>query len=58
MNWFYTLVTIFAVISIAINIYILVFEIQERFKWTFLLSTSLGIFFGFFRLYTIYGMKN
>jgi hypothetical protein len=57
MNWFYFLITIFAVTSIAINIYILVFEVQARYKWTFLVSTSLGIFFGFYRLYTIYGNK-
>lgn len=50
---FQTLITIFALASIAVNIYILVFIIEHRYKWYFMLSTSLGIFFGFYRLYAI-----
>jgi len=57
MHWFYILITIFAIISIAINIYILIVEVQSRYKWYFLISTSLGIFFGMYRLYTIYAVK-
>jgi len=54
MELFYILVTIFAITSIVVNLYIIVYEVQERYKWYFLLSTSLGIFFGFYRLYTIF----
>ena len=57
MTFFYTLITIFAVASISVNIYILVYEVEARYNWKFLLSTSLGIFFGFFRLYTVYNAK-
>ena len=57
MTLFYTLITIFAVASISVNIYILIYEVEARYDWKFLLSTSLGIFFGFFRLYTVYNAK-
>ena len=57
MELFYILVTIFAIASIAVNVYIIVYEVQERYKWYFILSTSLGIFFGFYRLYTIFVIR-
>jgi hypothetical protein len=54
MTTFQILVVIFAICSIAVNIYILSYETIHKYKWYFMLSTTLGIFFGFYRLYTLF----
>jgi hypothetical protein len=54
MTPFQILLLIFAITSIAINIFILSYQEIHNFKWYFMVSTLLGIFFGFYRLYSIF----
>ena len=54
MTAFQILLMIFAITSIAVNIYILSYQELHNYKWYFMLSTLLGIFFGCYRLYSIF----
>ena len=54
MTAFQILLMIFAICSIAVNIYILSYQEIHNYRWYFMLSTLLGIFFGCYRLYSIF----
>lgn len=53
MGWFTTMLLVFALTSISINVYILAYDIDAKRKWYYILSAALGIFFGVFRLYNV-----
>ena len=53
MSWFDVILMIFCFTSIGVNIYIIVYQIESHHQWYFMLSTALGIFFGFYRLSTV-----
>jgi len=57
MSWLDYLIILFCLVSISINIYIMVYEVKTHYKWFFLAATAFGIFFGFFRLYTVFQTK-
>jgi hypothetical protein len=41
------------IIGVIINVYILYYEIKTKYAWMFLVSTSIGILFGMYRIYSI-----
>ena len=57
MTAFQMLLLVFAISSIAVNIFILSYQEVHNFKWYFMVSTLLGIFFGCYRLYSIFHKK-
>ncbi len=57
MTAFQILLLVFAITSIAVNIYILSYQELHNYKWYFMISTLLGIFFGCYRLYSIFHKK-
>jgi hypothetical protein len=51
MGWFTTMLLVFALTGITINIYILTYDIDAKRKWYYMLSAALGIFFNILQLY-------
>jgi hypothetical protein len=50
LEWFILLAVI---IGLFVNLYILYYEIKTKYAWMFLVSTSIGIIFGIYRIYSI-----
>jgi len=50
LEWFILLAVI---VGLFVNLYILYYEIETKYAWMFLVSTSIGIIFGIYRIYSI-----
>ena len=53
LTWFDWIIVVFCLVSIGINGYIMYYQITNNYAWFFMTATSFGIFFGFYRLYTV-----
>uniref|UniRef100_A0A6C0F4H4 Uncharacterized protein n=1 Tax=viral metagenome TaxID=1070528 RepID=A0A6C0F4H4_9ZZZZ len=51
MNWVDKLIILLCLVSIGVNIYIMVYEIEHQYKWFFLFATVIAIVFELYRLY-------
>jgi hypothetical protein len=52
MQWFYLVLVIVCLVSIAINSYIIYYQVEHHTAWFFITASAFGLFFGLFRLFT------